>query len=100
MAVRGSARCTGSSGLGDTAAFIPAGGGAVREALPVSWLTRRRRGAGVHGACAKLFQHPLPARDLAKNRPRVRRRITPPTTEIEGARGVLGERNGGAFTSQ
>lgn len=25
--VRGSARCTGSSGLGDTAAYIPAGGG-------------------------------------------------------------------------
>src|SRR4051794_1597604 len=27
MVGRGSARCTGSSGLGDTAAFIPAGGG-------------------------------------------------------------------------
>lgn len=38
--VRGSARCTGSSGLGDTAAFIPAGGGPVREVKGTSRTVR------------------------------------------------------------
>lgn len=34
--LRGSARCTGSSGLGDAAASFPAGGGTVREANAAS----------------------------------------------------------------
>lgn len=40
MVVRGSARCTGSSGLGDTVAYIPAGGGPVREANSASRTVR------------------------------------------------------------
>ncbi len=36
LAMRGSARCAGVSGLGDTAASIPAGGGPVREANTAS----------------------------------------------------------------
>ncbi len=40
MVLRGSARCTGSSGLGDTAAYIPAGGGPVREANSASRTVR------------------------------------------------------------
>lgn len=36
MVVRGSARCTGSGGLGDTVAYIPAGGGPVRGANSAS----------------------------------------------------------------
>jgi hypothetical protein len=47
-AVRGSARCTGSSGLGDTAAYIPAGGGSVREAGSASRTVRRPGGARGH----------------------------------------------------
>ncbi|GAB1328850.1 hypothetical protein ACE1SV_31890 [Streptomyces sennicomposti] len=56
MVSRGSARCTGSSGLGDTAAYIPAGGGPVREANSASRTVRCRRAApAVYGACARLF---------------------------------------------
>lgn len=36
MKARGSARCTGSSGLGDAVTSFPAGGGTVREAVAVS----------------------------------------------------------------
>ncbi len=51
--LRGSARCTGSSGLGDTAASIPAGGGPVREAKSASRAARRPHGAqGLYGECA------------------------------------------------
>lgn len=60
MAVRGSARCTGSSGLGDTAAFIPAGGGTVREANSASRAARCPRSARtMYGACAALFPQRL-----------------------------------------
>ncbi|GAA2901253.1 hypothetical protein GCM10010524_36430 [Streptomyces mexicanus] len=58
MVVRGSARCTGSSGLGDTAVSIPAGGGTVREANSASRTTRWPRVVrGVHGACTRLSPH-------------------------------------------
>lgn len=40
--LRGSARCTGLSGLGDTAASFPAGGGPVREVNDTSRTVRRR----------------------------------------------------------
>lgn len=39
---RGSARCTGLSGLGETAAPFPAGGGPVREVRPTSRTVRGR----------------------------------------------------------
>ncbi|GAA3819400.1 hypothetical protein GCM10023083_61010 [Streptomyces phyllanthi] len=55
MGVRGSARCTGSSGLGDTAAYIPAGGGTVRGANSASRTARRLCVAqGLYGACASF----------------------------------------------
>ncbi len=45
--LRGSAHCLGTSGLGDTAASFPAGGGPVREAGDASRTVRRdRRGRG------------------------------------------------------
>ena len=54
MNLRGSARCTGSSGLGDTAAYIPAGGGPVREASSASRTVHRRCGAhNLYGACPR-----------------------------------------------
>lgn len=53
--MRGSARCTGSSGLGDTAAPIPAGGEPVREAHNVSRAVARY-------ARVVRFPSPLPAR--------------------------------------
>lgn len=40
--LRGSAHCTGPSGLGDTAASFPAGGGPVREVNDTSRTVRRR----------------------------------------------------------
>lgn len=40
---------------GDTAAYIPAGGGPVREANSASRTVRCRSGAlGLYGACARL----------------------------------------------
>ncbi len=42
--LRGSARCTGSSGLGDTAASFPAGGGTVRGAESASRTVTSRSG--------------------------------------------------------
>lgn len=58
MALRGSARCTGSSGLGDSAAYIPAGGGTVRGAYSVPRTARTLSTAssaqGLHGVCASL----------------------------------------------
>lgn len=55
MVLRGSARCTGSSGLGDTAAYIPAGGGTVRGANSASRTMCCLRGAqSEYGACAHV----------------------------------------------
>ncbi|GAA5704267.1 hypothetical protein Save01_05103 [Streptomyces avermitilis] len=55
MDLRGSARCTGSSGLGDTAAYIPAGGGPVREANSASRTVRCAYGAqSLYGACSAV----------------------------------------------
>lgn len=48
--LRGSARCTGHCGLGETAASFPAGGGPVREANCVS-RTVRRTGVSGRGRC-------------------------------------------------
>src|SRR5262245_15048170 len=68
--VRGSARCTGSSGLGDTATFIPAGGGPVREAMPASRTVRvRARARVLRKACTERAQVHAAVADLAENRP-------------------------------
>ncbi len=86
MAVRGSARCTGTSGLGDTAASIPAGGGPVREANSASRTVRGRSGAqSLYGACTKRMHVHLRGIDLAENRPRSLWVITASTTDFEGA---------------
>ncbi|GGJ43061.1 hypothetical protein GCM10010121_062850 [Streptomyces brasiliensis] len=99
--MRGSARCTGSSGLGDTATYIPAGGGPVREAMPASRTVRVSCAArALRRACTERAQACLRAADLAENRPRLDHAITPLTMGVEGAKGVLGERIGGAFASQ
>jgi len=58
MNLRGSARCTGSSGLGDTAASIPAGGGSVREASSASRTVYRRWGAHGLAACTERVRAP------------------------------------------
>ncbi len=49
MRVRGSAHCAlATGGLGDAAAYIPAGGGPVREANRASRIARRpARGSGM-----------------------------------------------------
>src|SRR4051812_33091057 len=95
--MRGSARCTGSSGLGDTAAYIPAGGGPARGANSVSRAVRSPDGGrGVYGAYLNLFRC---RRFGGKSTPLVRA-VSPPTTAVEGVLGVFRERFGGAFASQ
>jgi hypothetical protein len=96
MAVRGSARCTGSSGLGDAAAYIPAGGGPVREAWPVSRTARRRV---VRRACTERVHHPLCGACLAKKSPLRLCGSGALTMALEGASGSQRARSGGAFAS-
>ncbi|GAA2222176.1 hypothetical protein GCM10010360_47180 [Streptomyces nogalater] len=98
-AVRGSARCTGSSGLGDTAAFIPAGGGPVREASSASRTVRASKPSGAPQACTESAQFRCAVVELAENNPPIVRWISFVTMQLEGVNGVLGERMGGAFVS-
>ncbi|GGS59804.1 hypothetical protein GCM10010206_22300 [Streptomyces cinerochromogenes] len=67
--LRGSARCTGSSGLGDTATFIPAGGGPVREAMPASRTVRACAPPRAPQSCTERAQTPDTVFYLAENRP-------------------------------
>lgn len=57
-------------------------------------------GRVVRKACTERVRACPPKVDLAENRRWSLRAISAPTTSLEGARGVFGERIGGAFTSQ
>ncbi len=83
---------------GDTAAYIPAGGGPVREANSASRTVRgTKRCAGhVRSVSEPVLVTPI----WPKNAPCLPRSNTAPTTGVEGALGVLGERIGGAFASR
>lgn len=65
--LRGSAHCTGLSGLGDTAASFPAGGGPVREANRVSRTVRGADGQPV-AEPVRIRPHSLaPERHIARH---------------------------------
>src|SRR5690349_19083328 len=64
--LRGSARCAGSSGLGDTATFIPAGGGPVREATSASRTVRVSTPPRPAQACTERVHLPLRSAYLAE----------------------------------
>lgn len=54
----------------------------------------------VRTACTERVRACARKADLAENRPRLSVPNTAPTTGVEGALGVLGERIGGAFASR